>query len=134
MPSVVFSSRSPSEQSQSPAAGDTESPPASFYRALYDFQAQLDTELSFCQGDIIEVLTKDTSGWWDGIFFYAHGAQRRGWFPSNFLVPVPDHEAAELLAANASPTSSPTTSESGSINFSHDITATSSQPSRRPGN
>lgn len=35
-------------------------------RALYDYQASEPTELSFNAGDIINVLQKDPSGWWQG--------------------------------------------------------------------
>lgn len=48
-------------------------------RALYDYQADDTTSLSFRQGDIIQVITQLESGWWDGVI---HGV--RGWFPSNY--------------------------------------------------
>ncbi|QIW94978.1 hypothetical protein AMS68_000496 [Peltaster fructicola] len=48
-------------------------------RALYDYQADDRTSLSFRQGDIIQVITQLESGWWDGVI---HGI--RGWFPSNY--------------------------------------------------
>jgi hypothetical protein len=35
-------------------------------RALYDYQANDSSELSFRQGDVISVLQKDLSGWWQG--------------------------------------------------------------------
>lgn len=48
-------------------------------RALYDYEADDRTSLSFSQGDIIQVITQLESGWWDGII---NGV--RGWFPSNY--------------------------------------------------
>lgn len=54
-----------------------------FVRALYDYQADDRTSLSFHQGDIIQVITQLESGWWDGVI---HGV--RGWFPSNYCAVV----------------------------------------------
>lgn len=49
--------------------------------ALHDFVPSDDqaTCLAFKAGDIIHVLNRDPSGWWDGEI---NGA--RGWFPSNY--------------------------------------------------
>lgn len=35
-------------------------------RALYDYDAQSDLELSFKERDLITILEKDESGWWHG--------------------------------------------------------------------
>lgn len=62
----------------------TSAPPAVLYvRALYDYDADDRTSLSFRQGDTIQVITQLASGWWDGII---NGV--RGWFPSNYCVVV----------------------------------------------
>ncbi|KAF1978771.1 ras GEF [Bimuria novae-zelandiae CBS 107.79] len=59
-------------------------PPGSMYvRALYDYDADDRTSLSFRQGDIIQVITQLESGWWDGVI---NGV--RGWFPSNYCAVV----------------------------------------------
>lgn len=50
-----------------------------YVRALYDYQADDPTSLSFSHGDVIQVITQLESGWWDGV---VHGV--RGWFPSNY--------------------------------------------------
>ena len=50
-----------------------------YVRALYDYEADDRTSLSFRQGDVIQVITQLASGWWDGII---NGV--RGWFPSNY--------------------------------------------------
>ncbi|KAL8932881.1 MAG: hypothetical protein Q9211_006074, partial [Gyalolechia sp. 1 TL-2023] len=47
--------------------GASRAPAALYVRALYDYEADDRTSLSFRQGDIIEVLTRLESGWWDGI-------------------------------------------------------------------
>ncbi|CAI2180023.1 2452_t:CDS:2, partial [Funneliformis geosporum] len=49
-------------------------------RALYDFDSNESTNLSFKRNDIIQVLTQLESGWWDGL---CNG--ERGWFPSNYV-------------------------------------------------
>ena len=54
-------------------------PPPLYVRALYDYDADDQTSLSFKQGDIIHVLTQLESGWWDGVI-----DDVRGWFPSNY--------------------------------------------------
>jgi len=48
--------------------------------AKYDFSGQDDSLLSFKKGDIIQVIGRLNSGWWDGI---CNG--QRGWFPSNYV-------------------------------------------------
>jgi son of sevenless len=49
---------------------------------MHDFtpQNQNATCLSFRAGQVIHVLNRDTSGWWDGEL-----EGRRGWFPSNYV-------------------------------------------------
>ncbi|KAF8506308.1 hypothetical protein JB92DRAFT_2962662 [Gautieria morchelliformis] len=50
--------------------------------ALHDFSpiGPNATYLSFRAGEIIQVLNRDASGWWDGEL-----EGRRGWFPSNYV-------------------------------------------------
>ena len=69
----------------------TAAPTGMYVRALYDYEADDRTSLSFRQGDTIQVITQLASGWWDGII---NGV--RGWFPSNYCVVVtgPDDTAA----------------------------------------
>ncbi|EMT70342.1 cell division cycle-related protein [Fusarium odoratissimum] len=60
---------------------------AMYVRALYDYEADDRTSLSFHEGDVIQVITQLESGWWDGVI---NGV--RGWFPSNYcqLITSPD--------------------------------------------
>ena len=60
-------------------AGTAPTPGAMYVRALYDYDADDRTSLSFHEGDIIQVITQLESGWWDGVI---NGV--RGWFPSNY--------------------------------------------------
>jgi len=59
--------------------GAVVAPGGMYVRALYDYDADDRTSLSFRQGDIIQVITQLESGWWDGVI---NGV--RGWFPSNY--------------------------------------------------
>jgi son of sevenless len=62
-------------------------PAAMYVRALYDYEADDRTSLSFHEGDIIQVITQLESGWWDGVI---NGV--RGWFPSNYCQVLPNTE------------------------------------------
>ena len=66
-------------------------PSALYVRALYDYDADDRTSLSFRQGDKIQVITRLESGWWDGII---HGV--RGWFPSNYCAVVTEPNDATI--------------------------------------
>lgn len=62
-------------------------PPALFVRAMYDYDADDHTSLSFRRGDIIQVLNQLETGWWDGVIDNV-----RGWFPSNYCTTITDAE------------------------------------------
>ncbi|KAJ1906579.1 hypothetical protein LPJ81_001276 [Coemansia sp. IMI 209127] len=51
-----------------------------FVRALYPFQSEEPSGLTFDRGDVIEVLACLESGWWNGVC-----GNNRGWFPSNYV-------------------------------------------------
>ena len=118
-PSLVLSHSSLSFHSQYPATKDTfmnaaygatatlnfaqdaqqqqqfeEQPITTFFcRALYDYQSGDASSLSFHKNEIIEVLTRLESGWWDGLL-----GDERGWFPSNYVEIITDQEAEVALA------------------------------------
>lgn len=77
---------SPTRRNQFPGNGPQ---PVMYVRALYDYEADDRTSLSFHEGDIIQVITQLESGWWDGVI---NGV--RGWFPSNYCQVMPDAEGA----------------------------------------
>jgi son of sevenless-like protein len=64
-----------------------------FCRALYDYDAQDASALSFRRNDIIEVLSQEPSGWWDGLL-----GDERGWFPSNYVDIISEEELGLLGA------------------------------------
>lgn len=71
---------------------------AMYVRALYDYEADDRTSLSFHEGDVIQVINQLESGWWDGVI---NGV--RGWFPSNYcqVVTSPDELPDSILQAAA---------------------------------
>jgi son of sevenless-like protein len=60
-------------------AGTAVPPGGMYVRAMFDYEADDATSLSFNRGDVIQVITQLESGWWDGVI---NGV--RGWFPSNY--------------------------------------------------
>ncbi|KAH6890320.1 hypothetical protein B0T10DRAFT_315905 [Thelonectria olida] len=71
-------------------------PPGTMYvRALYDYEADDRTSLSFHEGDVIQVITQLESGWWDGVI---NGV--RGWFPSNYCQIITSPEEIPDSAQN----------------------------------
>jgi len=55
-------------------------PPKPKAKALYEYGAQTQDELSFSEGDVIEIIRKDPGGWWEGEM---NG--KRGWIPANYV-------------------------------------------------
>lgn len=49
-------------------------------KGLYDYAATCDTELSFKEGDVLNVTEQDDSGWW-----YAELNGRKGFVPNNYV-------------------------------------------------
>lgn len=92
-----------STSSGSAAVAAELAPAATFFvQAEYAFASTDPSALSFAEGDVIEVLTRLESGWWDGLLLIAPGAEqeadgssgsRRGWFPSNYVRVISDEEA-----------------------------------------
>lgn len=50
-------------------------------KALYDYRARLDDELSFCKQAIITNVDKPDGGWWRGDY----GGKKHHWFPANYV-------------------------------------------------
>src|ERR1700683_3111920 len=67
-------------------------PNAAYCRALYDYQAADTSSLSFRKNDILEVVNRLESGWWDGFL-----GESRGWFPSNYVAILSIDEAEALV-------------------------------------
>ena len=89
-------------------------PPPLYVRALYNYEADDQTSLSFRQGDIIQVLTQLDSGWWDGVI-----NDVRGWFPSNYCAVVSGPDDPGELGPNGHDESD-TSADSGADDESYD--------------
>lgn len=59
-------------------------------KALFDYRAQREDELSFCKHAIITNVVKQDGGWWRGDY----GGKKHHWFPANF---VEEWEVPNLL-------------------------------------
>uniref|UniRef100_A0A1I7VHU6 Intersectin-1 n=1 Tax=Loa loa TaxID=7209 RepID=A0A1I7VHU6_LOALO len=53
-------------------------------RAIADFEATADNQLSLKVGDVVKIQNK-SSGWWQGEIVSDGGAKKRGWFPGNYV-------------------------------------------------
>ncbi|KAF9903850.1 hypothetical protein EC991_003261 [Linnemannia zychae] len=60
-------------------------------RAMYDYESEDATNLTFKKDDVIQVLAQLDSGWWAG-----HCQGRQGWFPSNYVQVLGDDEEDDL--------------------------------------
>lgn len=103
-PASAMRSRAPSVGMNVPVLA----PPTLFVRALYDYESDDRTSLSFRKGDTIQVITQLTSGWWDGVI---KGV--RGWFPSNYCVVVTGLDEATARDAPQRTNEGDVMSESG---------------------
>lgn len=54
-------------------------------RALYNFDATAEGELSFRKGDIVRIIEEIDEGWWEGELVDASGGRYEGMFPSNYV-------------------------------------------------
>ncbi|KAF9913781.1 hypothetical protein BX616_009594 [Lobosporangium transversale] len=54
-------------------------------RALYNFEATGDGELSLQKGDIIRIIEEIDAGWWEGELVDTNGMRHEGMFPSNYV-------------------------------------------------
>ncbi|KAI8986090.1 ras GEF [Trametes punicea] len=109
----------PLDQSQAPGE---EQYISFFCRALYDYQPNDASSLSFRRGDIIEVLTRLESGWWDGLL-----NDERGWFPSNYVVVISDQEAEAALGGIEYPPTQASLQDDSMVDMAHTMSQALSQ-------
>ncbi|KAL2862733.1 putative cell division control protein Cdc25 [Aspergillus lucknowensis] len=82
----IVTDHSPKRHKSPMKTPSPEPAPALFVRAMYDYDADDHTSLSFRRGDIIQVLNQLETGWWDGVI----NGTIRGWFPSNYCAVITD--------------------------------------------
>lgn len=109
-------------QADHPQAGDEQYISTFFCRALYDYQTNDSSSLSFHKDDIIEVLTRLESGWWDGLL-----NDERGWFPSNYVTVISDQEAEAALNASDYPSSQASLPDDSMVDMAHTMSQALSQ-------
>lgn len=109
-------------QADQPQAGDEQYISTFFCRALYDYQTNDSSSLSFHKDDIIEVLTRLESGWWDGLL-----NDERGWFPSNYVTVISDQEAEAALNASDYPSSQASLPDDSMVDMAHTMSQALSQ-------
>ena len=119
--SSVPTGLNPTHTSQSDASQDDHYITTFFCRALYDYQTQDTSSLSFHKNDIIEVLTQLESGWWDGLL-----GDERGWFPSNYVTVISDDEAEAALSGSEFSPQTPDIHSDSVVDFRHALARDSS--------
>lgn len=58
--------------------------------AQYDHNPTKKGQLRFNAGDLIYIISKHDSGWWDGIIYQSKSNVQRGWFPRNYVKSIKD--------------------------------------------
>ncbi|XP_064495478.1 1-phosphatidylinositol 4,5-bisphosphate phosphodiesterase gamma-1-like isoform X2 [Pseudopipra pipra] len=66
-------------------------------KALYDYKAQREDELSFCKQAIIHNVDKQDGGWWRGDY----GGKKQLWFPANYVEEIVGTQAPEQDEASS---------------------------------
>ncbi|NXK91552.1 PLCG1 phosphodiesterase, partial [Formicarius rufipectus] len=66
-------------------------------KALYDYKAQREDELSFCKQAIIHNVDKQDGGWWRGDY----GGKKQLWFPANYVEEMVGTQAPEQDEASS---------------------------------
>lgn len=65
------------------------------YRAIWSYNGADSDELSFNEGDLLELIEEVSEGWWKGCLIQSDGQKgREGMFPSNYVEVLPDNTIA----------------------------------------
>ncbi|KAF9130250.1 hypothetical protein BGW39_003300 [Mortierella sp. 14UC] len=80
----VYTASVPPRPAPTPALPAREKP-CRQVRALYNFDATAEGELSLRKGDIVRIIEEIDEGWWEGAFVDANGGRYEGMFPSNYV-------------------------------------------------
>ncbi|XP_071965773.1 tyrosine-protein kinase Fyn-like [Antedon mediterranea] len=67
-------------------------PPILSYKALYDYDARTEDDLSFRKGELMEILNNSDGDWW---LARSTVTNREGYIPSNYIAPVKSIDAED---------------------------------------
>ncbi|KAH9936253.1 ras guanine nucleotide exchange factor domain-containing protein [Fomitopsis serialis] len=113
----------PQDEKQHPGEDQQDELTTFWCRALYDYQKSDASSLSFQKNDIIEVLSKLESGWWDGLL-----GEERGWFPSNYVTVISEEEAEMALnGTDMSASQAPSLADDSMVDMAHSMSRSLSQ-------
>ncbi|RXM36201.1 Tyrosine-protein kinase FRK [Acipenser ruthenus] len=65
-----------------------------YFVALFDYKARTDKDLSFNEGDKLEVLNSSTSDWWLARALKETSGKKEGYIPANYVAPIESIESA----------------------------------------
>ncbi|XP_014856868.1 PREDICTED: nostrin isoform X2 [Poecilia mexicana] len=65
-------------------------------KALYDFTPEHEDELTFKEGDVLDIYKKEENGWWIGAL-----NERKGHFPSSYVEELPQHSHSGIKSSDA---------------------------------
>jgi hypothetical protein len=75
-----------------PTVSAHSAPLVSVCRALYGYTPQSASDLPLVSGEVVEILTRDESGWWHG----RNSSGKRGAFPSNYVQELPEKQQFQV--------------------------------------
>jgi hypothetical protein len=65
--------------------------------ARHDYQPTEEGCIPLKRGEILLVMNRDDSGWWDGI---SYESRQRGWFPSEYVMTAPQEIVDKVSSHN----------------------------------
>uniref|UniRef100_A0A7E4UXI2 SH3 domain-containing protein n=1 Tax=Panagrellus redivivus TaxID=6233 RepID=A0A7E4UXI2_PANRE len=89
-PATYVEKASPGSSQGPPPMGASDAAKDSVGRALADFDAAADNQISLKVGELIKIISTSPTGWWEGEVTSPSGEKRTGWFPGNYIELVTD--------------------------------------------
>ena len=71
-------------------------PGSTLYKALYDYEARTDEDLSFKKGEILSVVDVTVGDWW---YALSKSTNAEGYIPSNYVAVLKSLESEQLALA-----------------------------------
>ncbi|MGH0169759.1 UNVERIFIED_CONTAM: hypothetical protein FKN15_057518 [Acipenser sinensis] len=69
-----------------------------YFVALFDYKARTDKDLSFNEGDKLEVLNSSTGDWWLARALKETSGKKEGYIPANYVAPIESIESAPAMS------------------------------------